>query len=169
MTGLRPPTRWYRHWHFLALRENLFRFARRHATGAVVAQCPLSARAALDVRSRLGAGFRIVLACHFPFSQAQEFRDKGELDDEAAYRRIIALEAEVMRRVDEVIYVSNWSRQVLEQAHAIRPRASRPRRSARCRSSSSSTSCSACSRNSMATRTRWSPGSSRCWPAGRPG
>ena len=117
-------TRWYRHWHLAALRENLRRSLALGPAAAVVAQCPLSARAALDVRADLSLDFRVALACHFNGSEAQEYRDKGELDDEAAYRAIVALEDEVLRTVDQVIHVSHWSRQAMESCRAIRPRAS---------------------------------------------
>jgi len=117
-------TRWYRHWHFLALRENLACHVRCHDVCAIVAESPLAALAALQVRERCQGSFKIVLVCHFPYSQAQEFRDKGELSDPGTYRQIMELEASVLRSVDEVVYVSNWSKQILEEVRGIQPKSS---------------------------------------------
>src|SRR4051812_722679 len=80
-------TLWHRKWHRAALRENLMRHATRPSSSksavqppdAVLAQCPVSARATLDVRAAIGADFRIAMVCHFNHSEAAEYRDKGEL------------------------------------------------------------------------------------------
>jgi glycosyltransferase involved in cell wall biosynthesis len=117
-------TRWYRHWHFLALCENLRRHLARQPATAVVASCPLSARAALDVRAGLGMDFKVALVCHFNYSQAEEYRKKGELDDEVSYQKIVELEAQVIQAVDVVIFISHWSRQVVENDRGLRPRSS---------------------------------------------
>ena len=117
-------TRWHRRWHFAALSERLGRHLARRTTAAVVAQCPLSARAALDARDRLRGDFPVALVCHFNGSEAREYRDKGELDDDASYRAIVALEDEVLRDVDQVIHVSHWSRSEAESRLAARPRSS---------------------------------------------
>ncbi|HZL34735.1 MAG TPA: glycosyltransferase family 4 protein [Tepidisphaeraceae bacterium] len=115
-------TQWYRHWHAMALRGNLMRDIARHGARAVIAQCPLSADAALDVRQRLGLDFPIAMVCHFNFSEAREYRDKGELGNEAIYQAIIEQERRVLTSVDRVIYVSRWAQRVVEQARGIIPR-----------------------------------------------
>ncbi|MGE5667069.1 MAG: glycosyltransferase family 4 protein [Betaproteobacteria bacterium] len=115
-------TRWYRHWHFIALRENLRRYLAHYPVTTVIAQCTLSARAALDVRTDLDLGYRVVMTCHFNGSEAHEFREKGELNDEATYRNIIASEDEVLRTVDQTIHVSYWSKRSVESHRAIRLR-----------------------------------------------
>ena len=117
-------TRWYRRWHEAALRENLVHIVRRGGTAAVIAQCPLSARAALDARQRVNGRFPIAMVCHFNHSEAQEYRDRGELADERYYRQVLALEKSVLEAVDHVVYVSDWARRVVEQDRGIRPRAS---------------------------------------------
>lgn len=117
--------RWYRHWHFAAVRQSLTRHAMRQPIDVVVAQCPLSARAALEVRQRLNKKFRIAMVCHFNYSEATEYRDKGELTDPAAFDRMIQQEATTMQSVDQVIYVSNWARTVVESERAIHPTKSR--------------------------------------------
>ena len=45
-------TLWHRKWHMAAVRENLLRHLRSHPADVVLAQCPVSARAAL--RAPLG-------------------------------------------------------------------------------------------------------------------
>jgi glycosyltransferase involved in cell wall biosynthesis len=117
-------TRWYRHWHLEALREQLIRDIRRQGTSAIVAQCPISASAALDAREQTGGSFPVAMVCHFNHSEAQEYRDKGELADEQYFQEVLGFEQSVLQRVDRVIYVSGWARRVVEQERGIRPRAS---------------------------------------------
>src|SRR3954466_1728691 len=62
--------RWYRHWHYAALRESLTRTLLRRPADAVIAQCPVSARAAIEVRRKLRLHFTIAMVCHFNFSEA---------------------------------------------------------------------------------------------------
>jgi glycosyltransferase involved in cell wall biosynthesis len=118
-------TRWYRHWHMAALRENLLRSLQARAADGVIAQCPLSAHAALDVRQQLGHQFPIAMVCHFNYSEATEYRDKGELSDRRAFEKLLAFEKDVMESVDQVIYVSAWARRVVEQDRGIRPRSAK--------------------------------------------
>jgi glycosyltransferase involved in cell wall biosynthesis len=117
--------RWYRHWHFAAVRQSLMRLAAQQPVDVIVAQCPLSARAAMEVRQRLNQKFRIAMVCHFNYSEATEYREKGELTDPAAFDRMIQQEAATMQNVDQVIYVSNWARTVVESERAIHPTQSR--------------------------------------------
>jgi len=117
-------TWWLRHWHEAALRAGLIRAIRNRDVSAVVAQCPVSARAALDARRRLGRDFPVAMVCHFNFSEATEYRDKGELDSQPYFDSMQAMEKRVLESVDRVIYVSNWARQVVEQERGIHPRAS---------------------------------------------
>ncbi len=117
--------RWYRHWHYAALRESLTRALLRRNADAVIAQCPVSARAALEVRRKLRLSFKIVMVCHFNYSEATEYRDKGELKDKKTFERMMKLESLVLRSVDEVIYVSGWAKRVVETDRGIQPRNSR--------------------------------------------
>ena len=117
-------TRWYRRWHLEALREQLIRHLGCHGTSAVVAQCPISASAALDARGKTGRHFPIAMVCHFNHSEAREYREKGELADERYFQDVLAFEQSVLQRVDRVIYVSGWARRVVEQERGIRPRTS---------------------------------------------
>jgi glycosyltransferase involved in cell wall biosynthesis len=117
-------TLWLRNWHETALRGGLNRFARTRKIAAVVAQCPVSARAALRVRQELGRNFPVSMVCHFNFSEATEYREKGELPDQRYFDSMLAMEKQVLESVDRVIYVSNWARNVVEGERNIHPRAS---------------------------------------------
>lgn len=117
-------TRWYRRWHFEALREQLVRDLGRNPPSAVVAQCPVSASAALNARQITGGNFPVAMVCHFNHSEALEYREKGELDDDEYFQEVLGFEESTLARVDRVIYVSGWARRVVEQERGIRPRAS---------------------------------------------
>ena len=56
---------------------------------AVLAQCPVSAAVVRwKCASDWACTFPVVMACHFNYSEAKEYRDKGELADEASYQEI---------------------------------------------------------------------------------
>jgi glycosyltransferase involved in cell wall biosynthesis len=117
-------TRWHRHWHGMALQQNLLMQMRSEHPKAILAQCPVSARAALNARAALGLEVPIIAVCHFNYSEASEYRDKGELRGQAAFRTVIDLEVDVLSQVDKVIYVSQWARKMVEHDRAITPKAS---------------------------------------------
>ncbi len=114
---------WYRHWHGAALRVSLRRYLAEHQVDHIVAQCPVSAKAALDVRAELTAGDTptITLVCHFNHSEAQEYRNAGQLKNDSAYQQMLDFEADVLRRVDQVVYVSQWARGIVENDRKIIP------------------------------------------------
>lgn len=116
--------RWYRHWHRVALQERLRRQLQHRTPTAIVAQCPVSAAAALNVRESLGLDVPIAMVCHFNYSEATEYRDKGECGDEKTFEAMLATETRVLQQVDAVFYVSQWSRRVVEIERGIRPRSS---------------------------------------------
>jgi glycosyltransferase involved in cell wall biosynthesis len=117
-------TRWHRYWHGMALQQNLLMQMRCEHPKAILAQCPVSARAALNARAALGLEVPIVAVCHFNYSEASEYRDKGELRGQPAFRAVIDLEVDVLSRVDKVIYVSQWARKMVEHDRAITPKSS---------------------------------------------
>ena len=117
-------TLWHRRWHMAALRRNLLRHLSKARPDVVLAQCPVSARAALDVRDALNASFRVAMVCHFNHSEAAEYRDKGELSDSAHYQAMLAFEAHVLEEVDRVIYVSQWARQNVEGVRGLHTKSS---------------------------------------------
>ena len=105
--------RWYRHWHAHYLRLALRRHLRAPAPGRVIyAQCPVSADVALDVRGPEP----VVMVAHFNVSQADEWAERGEIALGGRYFRAIrSFEAQVLPRLDGVVYVSKWSRDQLEE------------------------------------------------------
>lgn len=100
---------WYRYWHRVFLERAL---RRRLAGGdplTVYCQCPVSAFAAL--RARRSASQRVVLAIHFCGSQAQEWAAKGTLSPKShVFRHIRELEADVVKRLDGIVFVSTAAR-----------------------------------------------------------
>ena len=118
-------TRWYRRWHRAALRDNLLRrLQKEQFAGVIVAQCPISADAAIEARARLKLSFPVAMVCHFNFSEAQEYREQGVLADEGSFNEILQFEKRVLSEVDRVIYVSRWAQQVVEQTRGIRTHSS---------------------------------------------
>jgi len=118
-------TLWYRRWHAAALRSNLLKaISQGSAPDAIIAQCPVSAHAALQVRRKLNLSTRIALVAHFNHSEAQEYRQLGDLPCDETYRRMLGFENAVLQDVDQVIYVSDWARRIVESQRSIRPRRS---------------------------------------------
>jgi glycosyltransferase involved in cell wall biosynthesis len=117
--------RWYRHWHGAALRECLMQSMLNRAADVVIAQCPVSAQAAIDLREQWKLDFKIALVCHFNYSEATEYCDKGELPCGKVFDRMMEQEARVLQSVDHVIYVSNWAQRVVETERSINPKRSR--------------------------------------------
>ena len=115
---------WYFHWHYLALRENLFRHLRQQTATWVIAQCPYSARAALQARTILGQNFSVAMTGHFRISTALELLQMGEIRDRATYMKVAAVEDGALEGADHVIYVSNWAKWAAKSCRAVRPRAS---------------------------------------------
>ena len=117
-------TLWHRRWHQAAVRSNLQRHLSAHSADVIVAQCPVSARAALDARATMGLKCAVVLVCHFNHSEAAEYRAKGELADSRTYQAMLDFESRVLEEVDRVIYVSNWARENVEAVRGLRTRSS---------------------------------------------
>lgn len=111
---------WYRQLHFTLLRQVLVRALAPGAPAVVYAQDPLAARAALDARER-GLPVEVVLMVHFNESQADEWADHGYIARGGAlYRRIAALEQEVLPRVDRLIFPSRFMmRRVMERIEGV--------------------------------------------------
>lgn len=99
---------WYRRGHYAVLRQVLLREVQRRERSVVYAQDPLSAKAALDARSR-GYAVEVALMVHFNVSQADEWADHGYIARGGPlYRQITALEREVLPRVDRLIFPSRF-------------------------------------------------------------
>jgi glycosyltransferase involved in cell wall biosynthesis len=111
--------RWYRRWHAHFLEAGLRGRLADGAPRVIYAQCPLSAGAAL--RARHSEHQKVVLVVHFNVSQADEWAGKGliPLDGEQA-SAIRRFEAEVLRKVDGLVFVSAFMRSaVIERIPAV--------------------------------------------------
>jgi glycosyltransferase involved in cell wall biosynthesis len=88
--------------------------ARRAGPVTVYAQDTVSAAVALRLRSRRRP-FRVVLVVHYNESEAKQFADNGLTRvGGPLWRLLMALEARVVPRVDELIFVSEFMRKTLE-------------------------------------------------------
>lgn len=97
--------------HFLRalLRRRLQRLPKG---GVVYAQCPASADAALSVRH----GEPVVMVAHFDGLHSDEWSDRGEVDlDDRFSSQVRDFEADVLSRLDGIVFVSEWSRSLLEE------------------------------------------------------
>jgi hypothetical protein len=106
---------WYRQFHYVFLARVLRRLLRNGSPCLVYAQCPLSAKAALEARR--SAEQKVVLAVHYNRSQADEWILKGMLRKGSAMaRRMRDLEAAVAGQVDGLVVFSEFMRRVLLEA-----------------------------------------------------
>jgi len=104
---------WYRHWHYVFLKQALRERLRDGRPAVVYAQCPLSAKAALEVRKTLAQ--RVIMIAHFNVSQAHEWAEKGKIASRGKlYRSIERLEQTVLPRLDGIVYVSRFLQGQLE-------------------------------------------------------
>jgi glycosyltransferase involved in cell wall biosynthesis len=115
---------WYRYWHFVFLRHVLRGMLRRSGPVVVYAQCPVSARAALEAR-RDASTQRVIMVVHFNVSQAAEWAGEGRISPGGwLYTHIRSLEEDVLPRLDGIVYVSQFMQSTIEQnvpaARAVR-------------------------------------------------
>jgi glycosyltransferase involved in cell wall biosynthesis len=100
---------WYRVSHQQFLVHALRRAVAGGGEAVVYAQCPVSARAALDART--DASQRVVMAVHYDGSQADEWVDKGTIARTGRiYRWIRDLEESTIPRLDGLVFVSASAR-----------------------------------------------------------
>jgi glycosyltransferase involved in cell wall biosynthesis len=103
---------WYRYWHVHFLRMALRQVLADGEHRVVYAQCPLSADAALAARA--SPLQRVLMVVHFNVSQADEWAGKGMLSaEEPLFRAIRAFEANVLPRLDGLVYSSDFMRREL--------------------------------------------------------
>ncbi|GAA2789503.1 glycosyltransferase family 4 protein [Kribbella solani] len=131
--GIRPFSRpaavwWHQYWHARYLRSALAAQLKDRPDAVVYAQCPISAGVALQVRTTQP----VVMVAHFNVSQADEWADEGEIPrDGRLYRSIRSFEARVLGALDGIVYVSEYTRNGLEERipalrdvpHAVVPNA----------------------------------------------
>lgn len=103
---------WYRYWHAYFLQQALKRLLKTGYACVIYAQCPLSAHAALS--ARVSEKQRVVMVAHFNISQADEWAGKGLITRRGRlYHAIQAFEAEVLQRLDGLVFVSEFMRREL--------------------------------------------------------
>ncbi|MDP1864108.1 MAG: glycosyltransferase family 4 protein [Thiobacillus sp.] len=103
---------WYRYWHAYFLKQALKHRLQTDAACVVYAQCPLSAQAAL--RARVSTKQRVVMVAHFNISQADEWAGKGLIQNGGRlYCAIQDVEADVLPRLDGLVFVSDFMRREL--------------------------------------------------------
>jgi glycosyltransferase involved in cell wall biosynthesis len=103
---------WYRYWHAYFLRLALRQRLQTGSSCVIYAQCPLAAAAALS--ARVSVKQRVVMVTHFNVSQADEWVGKGLIEDGSRlYYSIQRFEADVLPRLDGLVFVSKFMRQEL--------------------------------------------------------
>ena len=104
---------WYRCWHYVFLKRVLADRTRGGGSVVIYAQCPLSAKAALE--TRCSEQQRVIMVVHFNGSQADEWVDKGKIKKGGwVYRGIKRVENEVLPLVDGIVYVSRFMEEVVK-------------------------------------------------------
>ena len=105
---------WYRYWHYVFLKQALRKRLREGGDATVYAQCPVSAKAALEARK--SPRQRVVMVVHFNVSQSDEWVSKGMMKMSGRlYQAIRRYEAEVLPRLDGIIYLSDYVRRAVER------------------------------------------------------
>jgi glycosyltransferase involved in cell wall biosynthesis len=104
--------RFYRSGHAFLLKLALQRHLRHFDECTIYAQCPVSAKVAMDLST--GRRDRVVMINHFNVSQADEWVGKGMIETEgptaSAIRRF---EDDVLPKLDGVVCVSKFMRDIL--------------------------------------------------------
>ena len=106
---------WYRYWHYLLLKQALKKKLSALDSEDVIifAQCPLSAKAALEIRAIETQ--KVIMTVHFNISQADEWVGKRQIScDSWLYHQIKNLESEIIPKVDKLIYSSDFMKGVIE-------------------------------------------------------
>ena len=105
---------WHRNFHQALLRQALSRKLVNGRPTIIYAQCPVSAKAALDVRDP--SCHTLALAVHFNRSQASEWRDQGLIsENDWVWRSVVRLEEEVLPMADRLLYTSKFMQLHMEK------------------------------------------------------
>jgi len=103
---------WYRYWHAYFLQYVLKRRLKTGEHCVIYAQCPLSAQAALN--ARVSNKQTVMMVVHFNISQADEWVGKGLISNGGRYYRAIQdFEADVLPKLDGLVFVSDFMRREL--------------------------------------------------------
>jgi glycosyltransferase involved in cell wall biosynthesis len=104
---------WYRQGHAAFLTRALRQRLADGAPCTVYAQCPVSAASALQARR--SSAQRVCMAVHFNVSQAEEWAEKGAIAAGGRhFRAIRSFEARILPRLDGIVHVSRFMRQLVE-------------------------------------------------------
>lgn len=104
----------YRDGHAFLLACRLLWLMQRHPQCVVYAQCPVSA--AVAMRFAIRPAQRVALVVHFNVSQAEEWIGKGMICPGSAQDKSIRrLEADVVRSVDGLVFVSRFMQSELKR------------------------------------------------------
>ena len=108
---------WFYRCRTLFLRWALARRLRPGQDCVIYAQCPVSARVALEARAH--AGQAVVMAVHFNRSEAEEWHEAGKIGrGDWVYRGLEALEADVLPRLDGLHFVSQFMRDYVQRRYS---------------------------------------------------
>jgi glycosyltransferase involved in cell wall biosynthesis len=115
---------WYQYWHYYFLKQALKRELKKRAvTGkpqVIYAQCPLSAKAALE--SRCGRDQKVFMIVHFNISEADEWVGRGKIKQQGKlYRSIRQNEQDVISQLDGIVYVSKFMQNIVQSTIAQAP------------------------------------------------
>ena len=103
---------WFRYWHELFLRKALRQCLAKVGECVIYAQGPQEAQAAL--RARRGLSQRVIMAVHYPVSQADGWVNsiRGAIRrDSKVFQMIRKEERNTILAVDGIVFVSEWARQ----------------------------------------------------------
>jgi glycosyltransferase involved in cell wall biosynthesis len=103
---------WYRYWHAFFVEMALKKRLVKDSRCTIYAQCPLSAKAALN--ARVSNNQQVVMVTHFNISQAEEWAGKGMIDKtNNLYQTIQLFEETVLPELDGLVFVSEFMKQEL--------------------------------------------------------
>lgn len=109
---------WFRQWHCFFLKKALAKTLACRPIEVINAQEPLSALAALQLRTKQKHHYQVVLTVHMNASEADEEVLQKHIKKEGwYYRRIKRMEQFVLRSVDKIIFVSEYARQAALREH----------------------------------------------------
>jgi len=109
---------WYRYWHYFflkqALKAELAEQAQKGIPVVIYAQCPLSAKAAIEARTTENQ--KVIMAVHFNISQADEWAYKGKIKIGSwVFNKIKTLENEIIPLLDAIVYISGFMKETIEK------------------------------------------------------
>jgi glycosyltransferase involved in cell wall biosynthesis len=99
---------WHRSWHYRYVKAALQRALNTSRDAIIYAQDPLSAEAALEIRSN---GQQVVLAVHSPRTEADEWVDHGVIASSSRmYASMKRRELDLLKNVDKLVFASDLQR-----------------------------------------------------------